>query len=127
MSLNISIIQGRLGKDIEIRRTGEGIAVASFSLAVDRPKDKNGNKGTDWLDVVAWRNTAEFAEKYFHRGDSMIVKGRLQKRDWTDNNGTKRYATEIVADSVEFCGSKQTNSSPAEDYPIIDDSETLPF
>ena len=85
--LNRIILQGRLCKDPELRRTGNGTAVTSFSLAVDRDfKSQSGEKETDFIDIVAWRSTAEFVSKYFSKGRMAVVEGRIQIRDWTDNN-----------------------------------------
>ena len=97
--LNKIIIMGRLTRDPELRRTGSGTAVTSFSLAVDRDfKSQSGEKETDFIDVVAWRSTAEFVSKYFTKGRMAVVEGRLQIRDWTDKDGGKRRSAEIVAD-----------------------------
>ena len=106
--LNKIILMGRLARDPELRRTGSGIAVTSFRLACDRDfKSQNGEKETDWIDVVAWRSTAEFVSKYFTKGRMAIVEGRLQTRDWTDKEGNKRVATEVVAENVYFGDSKR--------------------
>lgn len=100
-------VHGRLTKDPELRRTQAGIAVASATVACDRDiKNEKGEKETDFLDVVAWRGTGEFLAKYFRKGQEAIVSGRLQIRKWTDNQGNKRSAAEIVADKVDFCGSR---------------------
>ena len=100
--LNKIIIMGRLTRDPELRRTGSGTAVTSFSLAVDRDfKSQNGEKETDFIDVVAWRSTAEFVSKYFTKGRMAVVEGRLQIRDWTDKDGGKRRSAEIVADNAQ--------------------------
>lgn len=111
--LNHVTVMGRLVRDPELRRTGSGIAVASFTLAVDRDfKDQSGEHGTDFLDCVAWRNTAEFICKYFTKGRMVVASGRLQKRDYENQNGEKRYVTEIVVESAYFGDSKRdTNSS----------------
>ena len=106
--LNHITAAGRLTKDPELRRTQNGVAVASFTIACDRDiKDASGNKQTDFIDCVAWRNTAEFVDKYFTRGRMAIVSGRLQIREWTDNNGNKRRNAEILAESVYFADSKR--------------------
>lgn len=113
MSLNRVDLMGRLTKDPELRHTGSGIAVASFSIAVDRDyKNQNGEKETDFFDIVAWRNTAEFVSKYFSKGRMAVVAGRLQKRSWTDNDGNKRWTTEIVAENVYFGDSKKDGDGP---------------
>ena len=111
--LNRIIIMGRLTKDPELRRTANGTAVTSFSLAVERDfKGQNGEKETDFIDVVAWRNTAEFVSQYFTKGRMAIVEGRLQMRDWKDQNGNNRRAAEVVADNVYFGDSKRDGAAP---------------
>lgn len=118
MSLNRIIIMGRLTKDVELRHTPAGVAVASFTLAVDRDfKDKqSGEKQTDFIDITAWRNTAEFASKFFSKGRMAVVEGRLQMRDWIDKSGNKRRTAEIVADNMYFADSKTSeHSAPSAD------------
>ena len=106
--LNKIFIMGRLTRDPELRRTQSGTAVTSFSLAVDRDyKSQSGEKETDFIDVVAWRSTAEFVSKYFTKGSMAVVSGRLQIRDWTDREGGKRRSAEVVADNVYFGESKR--------------------
>ena len=107
--LNHITIMGRLTRDPELRRTSRGIAVASFSLAVDRdfsPKD-GGERETDFIDCVAWRQTGEFVSKYFTKGRMAVVSGRLQIRGWTDKDGNKRRSAEVVADNVYFGDSRR--------------------
>ena len=125
--LNHIVIMGRLARDPELRRTGSGIAVTSFTLAVDRdfaPKD-GSERETDWIDCVAWRQTGEFVSKYFTKGRMAVVSGRLQIRNWTDKDGNKRRAAEVVADNVYFGDSKRDDhagsayggySAPAQNY-----------
>ena len=106
--LNKIILMGRLTRDPELRRTGTGTAVTSFALAVDRDfKSQSGEKETDFIDIVAWRSTAEFVSKYFTKGRMAVVEGRLQIRDWTDKDGGKRRSAEVVADNVYFGDSKR--------------------
>lgn len=110
--LNHIVLMGRLTRDPELRRTGSGTAVASFALAVDRDfsgKDSN-EKETDFIEIVAWRNTAEFVSKYFTKGRMAVVSGRLQIRGWTDKEGNKRRTAEVVAESVYFGDSKKEAS-----------------
>ncbi|MBQ6117398.1 MAG: single-stranded DNA-binding protein [Oscillospiraceae bacterium] len=115
--LNRIVIMGRLARDPELRRTQSGIAVTSFRIACDRDfKSQNGEKGTDWIDVVAWRQTAEFVSKYFTKGRLAIVEGRLQSRDWTDKDGNKRTAIEVVADNVYFGDSKRDGADRGDSY-----------
>ena len=106
--LNHIVIMGRLTRDPELRRTGNGTAVASFAIACDRDyKPQDGDRECDFFDVVAWRQTGEFVSKYFSKGRMAVVDGRLQTRSWTDNEGNKRRAVEIVADHVYFGDSKK--------------------
>ena len=110
--LNKVVIMGRLTKDPELRRTGSGTAVTSFSLACDRDfKSQSGDKETDFIEVVAWKNTAEFVSKYFSKGRMAVVEGRLQIREWTDKAGSKRTTAEVVADNVYFADSKRSESN----------------
>ena len=112
MALNKIFLQGRLTHDPELRRTGSGTAVTSFSLACDRDfKSQSGEKETDFIEVVAWKNTAEFVSKYFSKGRMAVVDGRLQIRDWTDKAGNKRTTAEVVADNVYFADSKRSESN----------------
>ena len=107
--LNHIVIMGRLTRDPELRRTGSGIAVASFTLAVDRDfggRD-GGERETDFIDCVAWRHTGEFVSKYFTKGRMAVVSGRLQIRSWTDKDGNKRRTAEVVADNCYFGDSKR--------------------
>lgn len=112
--LNKIIIMGRLVKDPELRRTQSGTAVTSFRLAVDRDfKAKDGTKEADFFDVTAWRSTAEYVSKYFTKGRMAVVSGRLQSRPWKDQDGNKRVAIEIVAESVYFGDSKREDTGGA--------------
>ena len=109
--LNKIILMGRLTRDPELRRTQSGTAVASFTLAVDRDyKPQDGDRETDFIDIVAWRGTAEFVSKYFSKGRMAVVEGRLQVRDWKDKDGAKRRSTEVIADNVYFGDSKRSES-----------------
>ena len=111
--LNHIVIMGRLTRDPELRRTGSGVAVTSFTVAVDRDfgSRENGEKETDFIDCVAWRQTGEFVSKYFAKGRMAVVSGRLQIRNWTDKEGNKRRTAEIVADNVYFGDSKREGDS----------------
>lgn len=115
--LNKIFIMGRLTRDPELRRTQNGTAVAGFALAVDRDyKNADGTKETDFIEVVAWRSSAEFVSKYFTKGRMAIVEGRLQIRDWTDKDGNKRRNAEVVADNVYFGDSKKEGDSSGGSY-----------
>lgn len=106
--LNVAVVMGRLAADPELRHTSSGLAVTSFTLAVDRGYVKQGQeRQTDWIDVVAWRQTAEFICKYFTKGQMMAVQGSLQTRNWEDKNGAKHKSTELLADQVSFTSSKR--------------------
>ena len=144
--LNRIMIMGRLTRDPELRHTQAGAAVSSFTLAVDRDfKDKqSGEKATDFIDVVAWRQTGEFVSKYFTKGRMAVVEGRLQMRDWTDKDGNKRRSAEVIADNVYFGDAKKDDggsytggyqsagqtagvSSGTEFAELNDDDGELPF
>lgn len=107
--LNHIVLMGRLVKDPELRHTQSGVAVASFRLAVDRDfaNQQTGEREADFIDIVAWRGTGEFVSKYFAKGRMAVVAGRLQMRNWTDNNGQKRTSAEVVAENVYFGESKK--------------------
>ena len=135
--LNTCTFMGRLTRDPELRRTGAGIAVTSFTIAVDRDysgKD-GGEKETDFIDCVAWRNTGEFVAKHFSKGRMAIVSGRLQIRSYTDKDGNKRRVAEIVADNVYFGDSKNSSNgytgqspAPAQEFTAIEIPDyELPF
>ena len=157
--LNHITIMGRLTRDPELRRTGSGVAVASFTVAVDRDfggRD-GGERETDFIDCVAWRQTGEFVSKYFTKGSMIVVSGRLQIRGWTDKDGNKRRTAEVVADNVYFGESKRNSeggnayggntyggnsynapapsyggysapAAPASDFAMLDDDDAqLPF
>ena len=136
--LNHITIMGRITHELELKTTNSGIPVVSFSLAVDRdfPDKESGERGVDFLDVTAWRHTAEFVSRYFNKGRMAVVSGRLQTRNWTDKDGNKRKAVEIVAENVYFGDSKRSDSettapsAPAaqSDFaPIEGEDEGLPF
>lgn len=146
--LNHIVLMGRLTRDPELRRTASGIAVASFSLAVDRDfaNRESGEKETDFIDIVAWRNTAEFVSRYFAKGRAAVVSGRLQIRTWTDKEGNKRRNAEVVADNIYFADSKREGgeavparaygesmpsapaAAPASDFAMLEDDDSqLPF
>lgn len=139
--LNKIILMGRLTRDPELRHTQTGTAVASFSLAVDRDfKDKaTGDRTTDFIDVVAWRQTGEFVSRYFTKGRMAVVEGRLQIRDWTDKDGGKRRSAEVIADGIYFAGARAAQPSegnadegtlpppPAGELQDLEDDGKLPF
>lgn len=143
--LNNCVIMGRFVGDPELRKTGSGTSVASFTLAVDRdiPNKQTGEKEVDFIDCVAWRNTAEFVSKYFTKGRMAAVSGRLQIRNWNDKDGNKRRTAEIVAEDVYFADSKREESgsnngtysgyasqanTQAQDFVMLaDDDAQLPF
>lgn len=136
--LNHIVLMGRLTRDPELRKTASGLSVASFTLAVEHDyAPEGGNRGVDFIDIVVWRGTADFVCKYFTRGQMACVSGRLQIRNWTDGDGSKRRSAEVVAENVYFAGSKSGKdggaAAPQADMPaprnfedITDDSD-LPF
>ena len=145
--LNHITIMGRLTRDPELRRTGTGTAVASFTVAVDRDFSgrDGGERETDFIDCVAWRQTGEFVSKYFTKGSMIVVSGRLQIRSWNDKDGNKRRTAEVVADNVYFGESKRGDNAaapvsspsfggytapttPASDFAMLEDDDAqLPF
>jgi single-strand DNA-binding protein len=125
--LNHITIMGRIGTDIELRITGNGVAVASFTVACDRDFKSGGEKETDWIDCVAWRQTGEFIQKYFAKGRTIVVSGRLQMRSWTDKDGNKRKTAEVVVDNAYFGDSKNTAATAQNFAPIEEADEGLPF
>lgn len=141
--LNRIALMGRLTRDPELRHTQTGTPVANFSLAVDRDfKDKStGEKGTDFIDIVAWRSSAEFVSRFFTKGRMAVVEGRLQLRDWTDRDGNKRRTAEVLAEHVYFGDSKrdaepggaytpppvELGSGGAEFAELTEDDGELPF
>ena len=123
--LTTIILMGRLTRDPELRHTAGGTAVASFSLAVDRDyKPQDGERETDFIDIVAWRGTGEFVSKYFAKGRMAVVEGRLQVRDWTDEDGNKRRSFEVVAESVYFGDSRK--AAPESGTPAAGEIRELP-
>ena len=116
--LNRIILMGRLTHDPELRRTQSDTPVCSFSLAVDRDYKRDGEKETDFIDIVAWRSTADFVSKYFTKGRMAVVEGQLQIRDWMDKEGGKRRSAEVIADNVYFGDSKPKDSGS--DVPAYD-------
>lgn len=132
--LNRIVLMGRLTKKPELRRTQSGVAVTSFSLAVERDyKDAEGNRETDFIDVVAWRSTAEFAAKYLDKGRMAAVTGPLQGRSWQDKEGNNRRSMEVLADSLYFADSKREEATrrgvdvSADDFQEVEDDGDLPF
>lgn len=156
--LNVIAIMGRLVADPQLRQTQQGTSVASFRIACDRNRaDQNGQRQADFFDVVAWRGTAEFVCKYFQKGSMIAIDGQLQSRQYQDKNGNNRTAIEIIANNVNFTGSKSSSgggsagnyAAPAaqpqqyahpapqeapsysagsnDDFAVIDDNEDLPF
>ena len=128
--LNRICVAGRLTRDPELRHTQSGTSVASFTIACERDfKDKQtGEKVTDFVDVVAWRSTAEFVSRFFTKGRMAVVEGRLQVRNWTDKEGNKRRSAEILADSIYFGASKKDDGAESDENETVDDDDPdLPF
>lgn len=131
--LNHIVIMGRMTNDPELRRTGNGTAVVSFTLAVERDYSKE-EKVTDFIDCVAWKNTAEFVSKYFSKGRMAVVSGSLQIRGWTDKDGNKRRTAEVIADNIYFGDSKKDSDNSGNEsaytgeFAVLDDTDAqLPF
>ena len=144
MNLNKVILGGRLTANPELKQTGNGVAVTSFTIAVDRKYSKDSEKKSDFITIVAWRQTAEFICKYFTKGSAIIICGELQTRSWKDADGKNRYATEVVASEVSFAESKKASdnisitaeesvsegnfgANTSEEFVVIDDDLGLPF
>ena len=141
--LNNVTLMGRICNEIEVRTTANGKSVATFRIAVDRSYSKNGKKGTDFITLVCWEGTSSFVEKWFKKGDMIAIQGRIQTRNYEDNNGNKRTAFEVVATEVSFCGGKNEGASapsmpatstipgfsemPVDNFEEIPDTEDLPF
>lgn len=136
--LNKIFLQGRIVNDIDVKTTPSGASVATFRIAVDRDfKSKDGQKETDFITIVAWRNTAEFVYKYFAKGRIILIDGRLQIRNYTDKDGNKRTSAEVVADSVYFSDSKKddpleglantVNNTFGNNFAEVEDDGDLPF
>lgn len=132
--LNHITIHGRLTQNVELKQTQSGVSVCNFTVAVDRSYSKGEDKITDFFTVVCWRGLADMVAKYFTKGKEIVVSGEMQSRKWRDNDGNNRISWEILADSVDFCGSKGNNTPTAEnatqtDFVSIEDSseDDLPF
>ena len=141
-SFNKVILIGNLTAEPELKQTASGVSVCSFSIAINRRFAKEGEQTCDFITIQTWRQTAEFVSKYFKKGKSILVCGHLQQRTWTDNQGNKRYATEVVADEVSFVGNNEhateAKSEPSTYVPTayggnnaqfeeVPDDGTLPF
>lgn len=124
--MNVVALTGRLTADVELKKTQSGVSVCSFSVAVARPRVKDT---TDFINIVAWRNTAEFISQYFHKGDKIEITGILTSRSYEDSNGNKRTAFEVVADNVGFAESKKTETpaTAAPEYVEVEHDDDLPF
>lgn len=135
--MNICILMGRMTADPELKKTPSGVSVTSFTVAVKRSYVKQGeDRQTDFIDVVAWRNTAEFISKYFRKGQMIAVQGSIQTHSYQDKQGNKRKAVEVLVDKADFCGDKKTEAKPdfngfsqgsADDFSEICDDEDMPF
>lgn len=134
-ALNKVILIGRLTANPELKTTQSGVAVTSFTIAVDRPATKDGKKETDFINIVAWRQTAQFTCKYFGKGSAIIVCGSIQTRSWKDADGKNRYATEVVASEVSFAESKKASDNISitaeenapESFVEVNPKDDLPF
>lgn len=128
-NFNKVILGGRLTADVELKQTPQGVSVCQFSIAINRRTSKEQEQQADFINCVAWRNTAEFISKYFKKGSSICVSGSLQTRSWTDGNGNKKFATEVKVDDAYFVDGK--NESEAQEltpsFTEIDSDEDFPF
>lgn len=131
--INSVVLMGRLTADPELKYTQTGVEVCGFCIAVERRyQSKAGEKQTDFINIAAWRQTAAFVCKYFHKGQMIAVEGSIQTRSYDDKNGNKRSVTEVIADNISFCGSKSDNTAVSStvsepDIPIDTNEDDLPF
>ena len=136
--LNRVVLVGRLTRDPDLRYTPNGVAVANFNIAVNRPfSNQQGNREADFINIVAWGSSADFVARYFGKGDMIAVEGRLKIRNWTDESGANRKTAEIEADRLHFCGGKSNRDEPEhvepdagrgdDDFREIPDDEEMPF
>ena len=143
-NFNKVILGGRLTADVELKQTPSGVSVAQFSLAVNRKYSAEGQQQTDFINCTAWRQTAEFISKYFHKGSSLCIVGNIQTRSWQDQNGQKRFATDVIVDEAMFVDSKNESQSagaanpgnyipesyttpPSKDFEAVSADDDLPF
>lgn len=130
-SFNKSILIGNMTADPELKQTTSGVSVCSFSIAVNRRFAKKGEQNVDFINIVAWRNTAEFVARYFKKGMPILICGQIQTRSWTDNQNNKRFATEVIADEVSFVAAKEGNTNeqkgePSANVPYVPDAYASP-
>lgn len=125
--LNNITIQGRLTRSPEMQATENGVSRAKFTLACEQDyKNQNRERDTDFFDVVAWRGTADFVQRYFSKGQMVVVKGRLQTRQWTAEDGSKRKTVQIVADNIYFCGRESNTSTTTEQPAAVEEPAYIP-
>lgn len=122
---NKVILHGRLAKDVELRKTASGKSVASFTVAVNRPKTKDSTPTADFIPCMAWEKRAETISQWFHKGSEIVVEGRIQVRSYEKNDGTKGYVTEVVVHDFDFCGTKKDNGGGISGTPV--DTDEIPF
>lgn len=125
-NMNKVILGGRLTADCELKQTPQGVSVATFTIAVNRRTSKEQEQQADFINCVAWRNTAEFISKYFKKGSSISIVGSIQTRSWTDNNGNNRYATEVKADEAYFVDGKNDNQATPQ-FEEVNPKDDIPF
>lgn len=128
-NFNKVILGGRLTADVELKQTSQGVSVCQFSIAINRRTSKEQEQQADFINCVAWRNTAEFISKYFKKGSSICVSGSLQTRSWTDGNGNKKFATEVKVDDAYFVDGKSESEAqePTPNFTEIDLDDDFPF
>jgi len=127
-NINKVILGGRLTADVELKQTQQGVSVCQFSIAVNREIGKEQEQQADFINCVAWRNTAEFISRYFKKGSSICITGQIQTRNWTDKNGQNRYATEVIVDKAYFVDGKNDNqASTTPNFVELDPFDELPF
>ena len=127
MALNTVILSGRLTADPELKTTQSGVSVTGFSIAVDRSYRSGEDRQTDFINIVAWRHTAEFVTRYFKKGSMIVIEGSIQTQKYTDSNGKNRTKFEVLANNIQFFGSKQDNASNETSLPDLGNDEELPY
>jgi single-strand DNA-binding protein len=124
--MNNVVLKGRLVADPELRQTASGIAVVSFTIAIDKYTGKDGEKSADFIGCNAWRGTAEFISKYFTKGQEILIRGQIHNKNW-ESNGVKHFSYEVTAENAEFCGSKAGNAQPQQNNSVPADFDPNGF
>lgn len=125
--MNKVILHGRLARDVELRSTNSGKSVATFTIAVNKPRNKDGEQQADFIPCIVWEKRAETIAKHFAKGSEILLEGRIQVRSYEKQDGSKAYVTEVVVNDFDFCGSKKDNGTPANGISGTPTDEDIPF